>query len=510
MTNTLNGKSSEKTSSEEFLEDYSNLEIKQTSVTSEDDWSYATKELLDSLPQVWTRGLLYFLVLFVSIVLPWGILAKVDETGTARGRLEPKEKTIKLDAPVGETVATILVREGETVKAGQILLELKSDLIKTELVKLQEKLLGQQNQLTQLELLKNQLEIAVRVQQQQNQAQILEKEAQLAQARQNLETLKLVYDLQQEERQAQIEQTQQTLEQSQSEYQITSLNLKAAQEKTSRYKYAYEEGIISKDRFLDTQMLVKENTERLLQARSEINQVQSQLKEQQNSHQKTFHQANSDIKQAELRLREQENSYQSLVRSVKLALLKIEEQLNNLETQISNLKSEIAQTQAQIKTAQLQIEQRVLKSPINGTLFDLPVEVAGEVVQAGSLIAEIAPLKSSLILKAEMATTESGSLNLGMPVKMKFDAYPFQDYGIIRGKLIKISPTSKTIETNQGSITTYELDIELEKNCLPTANKCIVLRPGDTATAEVIVRQRRVIDFVLDPFKKLQTGGLQL
>jgi HlyD family secretion protein len=36
------------------------------------------------------------------------------------------------------------------------------------------------------------------------------------------------------------------------------------------------------------------------------------------------------------------------------------------------------------------------------------------------------------------------------------------------------------------------------------------LRPGDTATAEVIVRQRRIIDFLLDPFKKLQQGGVKL
>ena len=39
-----------------------------------------------------------------------------------------------------------------------------------------------------------------------------------------------------------------------------------------------------------------------------------------------------------------------------------------------------------------------------------------------------------------MATTESGSLRTGLPVKLKFDAYPFQDYGVVTGELIKISP----------------------------------------------------------------------
>jgi HlyD family secretion protein len=65
-------------------------------------------------------------------------------------------------------------------------------------------------------------------------------------------------------------------------------------------------------------------------------------------------------------------------------------------------------------------------------------------------------------------------------------------------------------ETSQGRVAIYELEIHLNQTCIPSANDCIPLRPGDTATAEVVVRQRRVIDFILDPFKKLQKGGLEL
>jgi hemolysin D len=83
--------------------------------------------LLDALPQVWTRGLLYFLLLFVTITLPWAMFSEVDETGTARGRLEPQGKTVKLDTPVAGTVAEIKVKEGEEIKAGQPLLLLESE-----------------------------------------------------------------------------------------------------------------------------------------------------------------------------------------------------------------------------------------------------------------------------------------------------------------------------------------------------------------------------------------------
>ncbi len=86
MPNTLNGRAETQIHEGERLEEVS---TSQLPARSTNEWSDLTKELLDSLPQVWTRGLLYFLVVFVSIVLPWAMLSKVDETGTAKGRLEP-------------------------------------------------------------------------------------------------------------------------------------------------------------------------------------------------------------------------------------------------------------------------------------------------------------------------------------------------------------------------------------------------------------------------------------
>ena len=157
-----------------------------------------------------------------------------------------------------------------------------------------------------------------------------------------------------------------------------------------------------------------------------------------------------------------------------------------------------------------QLGQRELKATTSGTLFQLPIQKPGSVVQPGTMVAEIAPLNSPLIIRAQMATTESGFLRIGLPVKLKFDAYPFQDYGIVSGELIKISPTTTEIDTPNGKVAAYNLEISLKQNCIPAANKCISLHPGDTATAEVILRQRRIIDFLIDPFKKLQKGGVKL
>ena len=484
--------------------------IALSTLSSEDDWSMATKDLLDALPRLWTRGLFYALIVFTGVLLPWSILAKVDETGMARGKLEPQAPTVKLDAPVAGTVAAIKIEEGDTVKAEQVLLELESDTLRSELQQLQAEQTGQLERLAQLELMKNQLLVALNTQQQQNQAQESEKQAQVEQARQNLQGLEALTQTQKAEKLSQIEQFERALDASDANYRLAAVALKGATNKASRYSKAYKDGIIPQDRLIDIQQEAVENKERLAQAVSELKQARSRLKEERSSYEKLTQQTASEIEQGKLRLQEQERSYQSLVHSSKLATLKTEEQLKSLETQIMTLQSEITQNQSKIESLKFQLTQRVVKAPADGRVFHLPINGAGAVVQPGERIVEIAAEDSPLILKAYMKPTESGFLKVGMPVKVKFDAYPFQDYGVETGEVIWISPDSKITETAEGKQETFELKIKLENSYLTGRNQKIALTPGQTATAEVIVRQRRLIDLFLDPFKKLQKGGLEI
>lgn len=474
------------------------------------DWSPATEELLDALPKVWTRGILYLLAVFTAIALPWSMLAKVDETGTARGRLEPKEKIVELDAPVAGTIAAVKVEEGQEVSTGQTLVELESNLIRAELQELKTKYSSQKEQLMQLELLQNQSLLSLRTQQQQNQAQQLEKLAQVEQARQNLDALKALRSLQKEEKLAQVEQARQAIDATTAAHQLAEIRVRAAKEKIPRYRRAYQQGVIARERLEEVEQMARENAENLTQARSEIEQARSRVREQQTSYDKLNQEAESEIEQALLRLQEQQNSHQSLIQSGKLSVLKIEEQLKDLESRISTLKSDITQSESQIESLKFQLEQRSLEAPANGTVFHLPVKGAGKVVQPGEKIVKIAPNNSPLVLRAQIATSESGFLKVGMPVKVKFDAYPFQDYGIVPGRVSWIAPDSKTDETQSGAVETFELKIVLQQHFIGDRHEPIALTPGQTATAEIVVRQRRVIDIILDPFKKLQKGGLEI
>ena len=151
-----------------------------------------------------------------------------------------------------------------------------------------------------------------------------------------------------------------------------------------------------------------------------------------------------------------------------------------------------------------------MRSPIDGIIFEFPVSKPGEVVQAGQRIAQIAPQNTGVVLKASMPIQDSGFLKVGMPVKVKFDAYPYQEYGIVEGNVVWVSPDSKVQPTPQGNSESFELEITLDRQYVSNGEKRVTLSPGQTANAEVVIRQRRVIDFVLDPFRKLQQNGLEM
>lgn len=423
-------------------------------------WSSSTKELVETLPRVWTRGLLYFLTVFIGIALPWAMFSKVDETGKARGRLEPQSKVYTVEAPVMGTVAEVLVEENQSVTAQQPLLTLESKPVETELEQARTKIEGQRSELGQLKVLKNQLLLTLNAQKQQNETQLMEKQAQIAQIRHNIQHLQIFLSLVEEA-------------------------YHKAQNEMQRYSQAREQGIISEIQVVEQEDLVRERKGSLQQAQS-------------------------DLEQAQLRLQEQEKNYQSSIHSGNIAVLRNKEQLEEIETQILTLTSQIEESQSQIDALNYQLGQRIIKAPANGVVFQLLEQKTGSVIEPGSLVAEIAPEQASLIVKAQMPSSESGFLKRGMPVKLKFDAYPFQDYGVIEGQIVEISPSTKIVDTEAGKIEAYELEIELEQNYILARNKRISLKPGQKVTAEVIIRQRHLIDFVLDPFKKLQENGLEL
>ena len=338
------------------------------------DWFYGTEELLDALPKVWTRSMLYLLVSFAAIILPWAMLTKVDETGSASGRIEPKGATQKLDSAVTGSVVAVNVKEGAIVKAGQVLVEMQSDVLQTEIQQIKDKLDGLKNRQSQLEILKNQVFMAINIQRQQNQSQSLEKLAQLNQAQQTFETKKSAYNFQDLEKLAQIDQVKQNIRSTQTNYRLATSRLRRDVSEVERYRLLLKQGIISQTKVVELEKIAEESQRSQEEAKFNLQTAQLRLKEEVSRYQSLMNQVRSDIEQAKLRLQEEENSYKSSMQGGELVLLKSQEQFKDIQNQIISLQSEMMQTKGQLASLNLQLKQRIVRSPIDGIIFELPIK----------------------------------------------------------------------------------------------------------------------------------------
>jgi hemolysin D len=432
------------------------------------DWSVATQEAINTLPKLWSRGILYLMLAFTVVVLPWAALAQVDEVGTAQGRLEPKGNTIRLDAPVAGTVSGIQVKEGQAIQQGQPLMELQSDVVNADLLQAQAKLEGLLNRQTQLTTIKAQLEGSLSTARLQVQAQIASQQATIDKAQKQQSafqgSLGLIQDIQAKD-----------------------------QARVAQLGKLSEQGAIARSQVEDAERIMIQNNQQ-------------------------YQKAQTDIQQAEAEVQKQRREFQRIQRDGELSISDKTKQVKELQSQIIDAQSEAGQTKNLIKSLQYQRAQRVLYAPASGTLFQLLIQHPGAVVQPGQTIAQIAPKTARLVLRARMDNRQTGFLKVGLPAKVKFDAYPFQDYGILSGRISWISPTSSlpaptgspTGGTPGNATSSFEVEIELDRPFIEAQGKAIALKAGQTATADVIVRQRRVIDLFLDPFRKLKKGGLAL
>ncbi len=545
--------------------------IATTTLTRLNDWSDSAKELIDMMPLPWTRGLLYVLLIFLGITIPWSCLYRMDEIGIARGRLESKGYTVKREADIEGSVAVlkVYVKKGDLVKTGQVIMELDARNVREQISQNQLKLNGQQQQLDRLVAIADRVGLGTAAQQQQNQAQLLEKQSQVAQAQQSLATLesnshnqiaeKLAqlnqssqtladrqssYNLQKAEKLTQVRQAQQAIVDAQTNYLLAQNRFKDAQNERLRYQKLYQTGAISEVKAREVGSVALEKNQLFTQAAASLQQSKLRAKEQQENYQKLLQQAQSDIAQARLRLNEQQEGYQSVVmrnqaeieqaklriteqqrgstslaKGGNIAVLKTEQQYKEIQSQIATLKSEIERDRAQGRSLLGQLKKYTIQADLDGTIFELPIAREGSVVQPKQLLAEIAPDRGDLVFKGEIPATQSESLRSSLDkdqtasaiqkdVKLKFDEFPFESYDVVPGKLAWISPNSKLTQAAAGAtIASYDIEVQLGQSCIKHENSCLPFKSGQPATAEIVIRNRRIIDFILDPFRKLNSGS---
>src|SRR5262249_9049037 len=119
----------------------------------------------------------------------------------------------------------------------------------------------------------------------------------------------------------------------------------------------------------------------------------------------------------------------------------------------------------------------------------------------GQKVAAIAPKDARLVIEANLPNRDVAFIQRDLPAELKFDAFPFQDYGTIPGSVLAVAPDAQS-DPQTGSF--YKITILPRRPTIHAQGREVPLRSGLTVTAEIVRERKSVLDIFLEPFRQLR------
>jgi hemolysin D len=424
------------------------------------------------------HGLIYTMIALVLTGLAWSFIGRADVIVTEQGALAPASDVRRFYAPVDGELANLYVAEGQPVTKGDVLARL--------------------NARGAVEAAGNAMQAQLKLENAEREwRQFPEKKALLEQ---KAATLRQAMDLEEKQHQKRTELgTTQLVEQEKAQMAEARTNV----EETRRAR--------------DAAQVEAEKFERVYAAASGAGVSQLQVETKRNASKaadNAYRLAQSRV--SELAARQSQELVQAQVQledsgeQLKKLRLDYESATNELATAEEKLRLQLDTARVEADAASRIRFENIDKdnflqiiAPVSGIVTDLTSTQPGDKVQANSPLGGIAPGGSRSVVKVEIAENDRAFLRQGLPVKLKFNAFPFQRYGVINGTLEYVSPATKPSSQTKQPI--YEARVTLDRDYYQVGEQKYPLRYGMMATVEIVVRERRLIDLALDPFR--QVGG---
>ncbi len=179
--------------------------------------------------------------------------------------------------------------------------------------------------------------------------------------------------------------------------------------------------------------------------------------------------------------------------------------------QVGEQRSEIEKLKMRLGALKTDLENThqnllILRSPYEGVITSMDQRTVGSFVQQGQVLCQLAPKDAKP--RARMTLNEAGlpKLAVDQHIRYFFDAFPYQRYGAVAGKLDWISPSAVTSTDGShfvalGSLDRYEIS--------PRAGQVLPLRVGMRGDAHIIVGGRTLMEYAFEPIRQLRENMKQ-
>jgi multidrug resistance efflux pump len=172
-------------------------------------------------------------------------------------------------------------------------------------------------------------------------------------------------------------------------------------------------------------------------------------------------------------------------------------EIEKLKMRIAALKTDLENTQQNLLT---------VRSPYEGVVISMDQRTVGSFVQQGQVLCQLASKDAKP--RARMTLNEAGfpKLAIAQRVRYFFEAFPYQRYGAVTGKLDWISPSAVTTTDGSHFVALGSLDRD---NISPRAGQVLALRVGMRGQAHIIVGGRTLIEYAFEPIRQLRESMKQ-
>ncbi|PPS41461.1 HlyD family efflux transporter periplasmic adaptor subunit [Chroococcidiopsis sp. TS-821] len=186
-------------------------------------------------------------------------------------------------------------------------------------------------------------------------------------------------------------------------------------------------------------------------------------------------------------------------------LNKEREQLLQRQVEIQN---QLERDEEELRQLGIELGRTIIIAPVAGTILKLNLRNPGQVVSLGDAIAQIAPSDAPIVIKARVAAEDIAKVSICEQaqilncnegkVQLRFSAYPYPDYGTLRGVVRAIAPDVIVSENNGVTAAPYyEVTIQPERPYFVRGEQSYPIQPGMEAIADIISREETVLTFLL-------------
>ena len=433
------------------------------------EFSPTLLRLEESPPNPMSRKVLWVLLVLLAALLVWAFIGRLDIVAVADGKLVPQSYVKIVQPAEAGIIKEILVREGEMVHAGQVLMRMDALITEADARSLDAEIERKQLTLRRIdaELSRKPFRAGsldppslVREVEAQYRANCTALEAALAEERSRL--VKARHEL------SAAEQVKKKL----------AGILPYYREQDKAYEALMKDGVVAPLTAGDKR---RERVEKEQELHTQEQVIES---------------ARASMQQSEKKLAQIESDYRR----------QLYVERNEIQGQIDKLAQEVTK-QAHRR------ELMELKAPHDGIVKDIATHTVGTVVQPGTVLLSIVPGDERLLAEVWISNEDIGFVRKGQEAKLKLAAFPFQKYGVIEGAVEHVSAdAADDSSTNNSSWSAkasresrslvYRALVTPKSMCLVMKGRRYPLTAGMQTNAEIRLGDRTVLEYLLSPVRK--------